>query len=185
MTQAKREPRPLPGCCMGTPASEPLQGVPACPSSSLTHGVSCGEYQQGSRHGEGTGHACNPGSRHGGMVGQACNPSCQGGSRRIESSRPRKMLSENKNISGLGCSSIAECLPGVQEALGSIYGSEVRGGEEGEGGAICLHCCLLKVVAGANTSGSNKVSSQVPALLQNVISPMGSEDKDGEVCVAC
>lgn len=95
------------------------------------------------------------------------------------------MLSENKNVNSLGCSSIAKCLPDIHKTLGSIYGSEGRGGEEGGGGVICLHCCFLKVEADANTSGSSKVSSQAPVLLQNVISPMGSEDKDGEVRVAC
>lgn len=119
------------------------------------------------------------------MAGHVCNPSYRASSRRIESSRPRKVLSENKNVSSSGCSSIAKRLPGIHKAPGSIYGSDGRGGEEGGGGVICLHCCLLKVVAGANTSGSSEVSPQAPALLQNVISPVGSEDKAGEVCVAC
>lgn len=120
------------------------------------------------------------------MAGHACNPSCRGDSRRIESSRPRNALSENKTLNGSGCRSIAECLPGTHEALDSIYRSEGRGGEGG-GGAIRLHRRLLKAVADAyDTWGSSKVSPQVPALLQNVISPpLGSEDKDGEVCVAC
>lgn len=94
------------------------------------------------------------------------------------------MLSENKNVNGLGCSSIAECLSGIHEIRGSIYGSEGRGGEEGGGMGIRLHCCLLKVVADANTSGSSKVSPQVPALLQNVISPCTLRTKMGR-CIAC
>lgn len=120
-----------------------------------------------------------------GMAGHVCNPSHQGSSGRIQSSRLRKVRSENKNVNSSGCSSIVKCLPGIHKAPGSIYGSEGRGGEGGGGGVIGLHCCLLKVVFDANSSGSSKVSSQAPVLLQNVISPMGSEDKDGEVCVAC
>lgn len=179
MTQAKRKPRPLRGMLRGHPcfrASPNPRREYRCilplPSPLGFHTVNTNKDGD-------MGHACNPGSRHGGQTaGHAYNPSYGGDSRRIESSRPRK---ENKNLNGLGCRSIAECLPGIHEAPGLIYGSEGRGGEEGGGGAVHLHHCLLKAVADANdTSGSSKVSPQVPALLQNVISPpLGSEDRMG------
>lgn len=37
----------------------------------------------------------------------------------------------------------------------------------------------------AKPAGSSKVSPQDPALPRNVISPMNSKDKNGEMCVAC